>query len=120
MIDRQELIKHIEEKSGMNIPEWLRETIEEMPEKEAISKDDVRRILEQSETRSQAMEMVDAMPSIEPKKGKWIHKPELGWGETWICSECGEKTTSTIMGEPRYEWCPMCGADMRQEGEEHG
>lgn len=63
------------------------------------------------------MAMLNHVPSAEPerKKGKWIHKPELGWGETWVCSECGEKTTSTIMGYPRYKWCPMCGIDMRGE-----
>ena len=56
------------------------------------------------------------LPSAQPKRktGKWIYQSGLGWGETWICSECGEKTTSTIMGKPRYEWCPMCGADMRE------
>ena len=31
LISRQELLKHLEEKSGMNIPEWLMETINEMP-----------------------------------------------------------------------------------------
>ena len=61
-------------------------------------------------------------PIEERKKGKWmarwIPKPELGWGETYICSECGEKTTSTVMGKPRYNYCPMCGADMRGKEDE--
>lgn len=54
----------------------------------------------------------------QPKKGRWIYKSGLGWGETWICSECGEKTTSTAMGEPRYLYCPMCGAKMKGEQDE--
>lgn len=49
----------------------------------------------------------------ERKRGKWIHKVEP---YAWVCSECGEETTSAIMGKPRYQWCPMCGADMK-EGE---
>ena len=49
------------------------------------------------------------------KKGKWIHHPEIGWGETWLCDQCGEKTTSTVMGKPRANFCPNCGADMRGE-----
>lgn len=62
---------------------------------------------------------VEHMPTVEErKKGKWLHKSNLGWGETWICSECGEKTTSTIMGVPRYKWCPMCGAVMEGEQDE--
>lgn len=50
-------------------------------------------------------------PSAE-RRGKWIYKSELGWGETWVCSECGEKTTSTVMGKPRWDYCPNCGAEM--------
>ena len=51
----------------------------------------------------------------EPKRGKWIYHPEIGWGETWLCDQCGEKTTSTVMGKPRANFCPNCGADMREE-----
>ena len=54
------------------------------------------------------------LPPIQPKRGKWIHHPEIGWGETWLCDQCGEKTTSTVMGKPRANFCPMCGADMRE------
>lgn len=57
---------------------------------------------------------IEVLKQEERKQGrwsaKWIPKPELGWGETYICSECGEKTTSTIMGKPRYRYCPMCGS----------
>lgn len=31
LINRQEFLKHLEEKNGMNIPEWLMETINETP-----------------------------------------------------------------------------------------
>jgi rubrerythrin len=55
------------------------------------------------------------LPSAQPKRGKWIHHPEIGWGETWLCDQCGEKTTSTVMGKPRANFCPNCGADMRGE-----
>ena len=43
----------------------------------------------------------------EPHRGKWIiHK------DGWLCSECEEFVTSSIMGYPRYKFCPMCGAKM--------
>ena len=44
---------------------------------------------------------IKQLPPIqpEPKRGKWIHHPEIGWGETWLCDQCGEN----------------CGADMRGE-----
>ena len=61
-----------------------------------------------------ALPTVDAVPV---RHGRWVHHPEIGWGSTWLCSECGEKTVETIMGEPRYKFCPMCGAGMRKDGE---
>lgn len=57
-------------------------------------------------------------PSAQPQRGRWIHHPEIGWGETWLCDQCGEKTTSTVMGKPRANFCPNCGADMRGEKNE--
>lgn len=64
----------------------------------------------------QAEEMIEQLPSAQPKRtGRWIPHPEIGGGETWLCSECGEKTTSTVMGKPRYKWCPMCGCKMEVE-----
>ena len=58
---------------------------------------------------------IKQLPSAEPKRGRWIHHPEIGCGETWLCDQCGEKTTSTVMGKPRANFCPNCGADMRGE-----
>ena len=44
----------------------------------------------------------------EKKHGKWL--PQLILGQrVWDCSEC--KT----IGSPSWNWCPVCGADMRGE-----
>lgn len=65
-------------------------------------------------------------PTIEPerKTGKWIDKGWNGdwqyqtdgrgncWHE-WQCSECSHITKGA-----KWDFCPMCGADMREEGEE--
>ncbi len=59
--------------------------------------------------------MIKAIQTAQPKTGTWVYQKGVGWGETWICSECGEKTTSTVMGKPRYKFCPMCGAWMEEE-----
>ena len=66
------------------------------------------------EYNSRSVKAIKQLPPIQPKRGKWIHHPEIGWGETWLCDQCGEKTTSTVMGKPRANFCPMCGADMRE------
>jgi len=60
---------------------------------------------------------------VERKRGKWIIKdnPGTGWYRV-TCSECGEDVTSTIPvigffpnAKPIWNFCPDCGADMREE-----
>lgn len=45
------------------------------------------------------------------KKPYW--KP-LGdvFGLWFKCSRCGEVVASSVMGKPRYRFCPMCGVRM--------
>ena len=58
--------------------------------------------------------------SIEPerKKGHWIHK---GCG-CFECDQCGELISTNVYiiakASARFKFCPSCGADMREEGEE--
>lgn len=57
-------------------------------------------------------------PTIEPqrKKGKWIDRGWSGdgrgnsWHE-WECSECKHITKGA-----KWDFCPNCGADMREDG----
>jgi hypothetical protein len=53
------------------------------------------------------MNMPQATP-IRPK-GHWIEK-----GEDWICSYCNESVCEIYEGEPCEDFCPNCGADMRE------
>ena len=57
------------------------------------------------------------LDEVKPQKirGRWIHQDNIAWVDTWQCSECGEQTTVTIMGEPRFKYCPMCGAAMEEK-----
>ena len=59
---------------------------------------------------------IKKLPSAERKKGKWIDSGIHGF----VCSVCknGYRDQPTLMGKPLFEFCPVCGADMR--GEEHG
>lgn len=53
----------------------------------------------------------DAEP--ERKTGHWVYRPEWSkYGDVWSCSECGEKTSQSVMGKPRFKCCPMCEAKM--------
>ena len=67
------------------------------------------------------LKSIDSAPTIDAVsvvRGEWMPNPKIGWGETWVCSICGEKTTSSVMGYPRYNYCPMCGAKMKGADDE--
>ena len=58
-------------------------------------------------------------PLVEvPRRGKWKCEDEYEYGENaWRCSVCGEPYI-LIEGTPKenlYNFCPNCGADMREE-----
>ena len=46
----------------------------------------------------------------QPKKGRWISADAIFGGVPFYCSECGENTLDTVMGKPRWKFCPMCGS----------
>lgn len=66
------------------------------------------------------------IPSAGPKKGKWIPHSEksreyIGTAlvnveyDYWFCDTCGYRVEN---GQPIYNFCPHCGADMRSGKEE--
>ena len=58
----------------------------------------------------------EPLPPAQPEriKGRWISADAIFGGEPFYCSECGENTRDTVMGKPRWNFCPNCGADMRE------
>lgn len=46
-------------------------------------------------------------------RAKWQLDSDPGEPWRYVCDKCGEKTTDTVMGKPRVNYCPNCGADMR-------
>ena len=67
-------------------------------------------------------DMVEDTPTIEPvrMKGEWIPTHESALlshpdSITYVCSECGHKIY-TVYGFPlKTNYCPNCGADMRND-----
>ena len=57
-----------------------------------------------------AYNLICQLPSAEPKKGKWIKKPDpYGFfDEIPVCSQCG----CTTKWREEYKYCPNCGARM--------
>ena len=52
---------------------------------------------------------IKALPTVQPKRGKWIDKSGGIEGAWNYCSVCGEQAIDL------YDFCPNCGADMRGE-----
>ena len=62
-----------------------------------------------------SIKAIEQLPSAQAKRGKWISADAMFGGVPFYCSECGENTRDTVMGKPRWNFCPNCGADMRGE-----
>lgn len=63
---------------------------------------------------------LECMPSAQPerKKGKW-HQRFYSKVEMMVCSECGnEFSYDAETGLRDYNFCPNCGADMREDEQE--
>lgn len=65
------------------------------------------------------VDSIDQMPTIEPevRHGRWIMLEPYGAHHTRRrkCSECGE-----IKAQELTNFCPDCGADMREVSEDAG
>ena len=62
------------------------------------------------------MQIIHDMPSAQPerKKGKWHRRfyPQI---EMMVCSECQEEFSyDAETGIRDYNYCPNCGADMKE------
>lgn len=62
-------------------------------------------------------QIVRALPTAEPRKGKWerhYSRPNVYADLFWHCSECGYKNDENYA--PVYHhFCPNCGARMEEE-----
>ena len=70
---------------------------------------------------------IEHQPTIEPKRGEWIvHEARTEVNDSCIdffptdyeCSNCGLKQSMYFINSKPSNFCPNCGADMRErEGE---
>ena len=57
---------------------------------------------------SEALRAIKDLPSAQPRKGKWIKENPYSGIYRYACSECYAHHRA------RYDFCPSCGADMRE------
>lgn len=77
-----------------------------------MSENLVKRLREKASRYNRELldEAADAIERLTPAKGVWL--PQRLLGESVVdCSKC--KT----LGSPHWNFCPICGADMRKEVE---
>ena len=94
---------------------------EDEPQGDLISRADAIRVVEKNSYRMAGLTEVklkceiEAVPSADRPKGKWIDIPYIPSHTKYMCSECGKAiyTNSEYIKEQKF--CFSCGADMRGE-----
>lgn len=65
-------------------------------------------------TFARCEEKLQALPSAQPRpRGKWKNPTVIAI--RWTCSVCKNTAISRIGKLPSHNFCPNCGADMREE-----
>ena len=77
--------------------------------RELIEKDAARRIISSPRSKEQMLRILENLPPVkaEPKHGEWV----LNERGVYQC-ECG--FIPTMEEKIYYNYCPNCGADMRE------
>ena len=59
-------------------------------------------------------EVINKLPPIQPKRGKWIKTAR--WGRVYYCDQCRNYLDfdGVNAGRGSTNFCPNCGADMRE------
>lgn len=89
-----------------------------------ISKHDVKwQIQEWINELNEAIDMLDSIPSAQPKMGKWVEVQKDEYKGFAIvnmrCNQCGRYAYLVLPNGTTcfYDYCPWCNADMKGEKE---
>lgn len=71
----------------------------------------------------QAVNVIKGLPSIQPKRGKWIYGEDEYGIDGYHCDKCGffvpwDYTHTFINYITDYNFCPSCGAEMSEGGKD--
>ena len=67
-------------------------------------------------------EVINKLPPIQPKRGRWIRTGSGSLYDHYECSECGKSPKWECLGDNRWsiaftDFCPNCGAKMEVNNE---
>ena len=118
----QDAIRHIKTRADAWAVKEIVDALKQEPCDDAISRESIHRKLalimndhplEGYEDEQLLLWAVEDEPSVQPsRKGHWI-QIDYQRGK-FECSECHTQGyVDTCMYEPKWNFCPNCGADMR-------
>lgn len=70
--------------------------------------------LREAERHQQIVEDLEELQDLKRKSGKWIDV-QLGQGGYCECPFCGSEWDFCDNDTHRFEYCPRCGADLREK-----
>lgn len=72
------------------------------------------------ESCAQILELIAERKIRYERYGRWIPVPQTDITKDWVCSNCqGVITVAHFCKECYYDYCPHCGAKMREEQNEN-
>lgn len=83
---------------------------------EFINREDVREMMRMEFDGNYADEAVDRLPAADVapvRRGEWVWDNR----DVYTCTHCGGKShVKEVMEKPDWDFCPLCGAEMKWEG----
>ena len=94
----------------------IRQAVRDVAPSDVVSRDAFDRILAENDTMRAQLAEIGKKPGEEMsdvrriRNERWELDCDHGRaGPLYKCPVCGENCKETIMGQPRWNFCPMCG-----------
>lgn len=89
--------------------------INRVPAADVVTRDAFNRILAENDDMRKQLAEIGKKPGDEMsdvrriRNDRWVLDNDPGEPWRYSCPVCGEKCKETVMGRPRWNYCPMCG-----------
>ena len=89
--------------------------LKKIPAADVVTRDAFNRILAENDDMRKQLAEIGKKPGDEMsdvrriRNDRWVLDSDPGEPWRYSCPVCGEKCKETVMGQPRWNYCPMCG-----------